>query len=265
MRATSSSPVSLAEPAGTPPIAVVLAIPGSGMLARYFDGPVDGAASLLASRGGAGFHGLGDRPARLRRERRRARRTDRHPRPGRPRAPRARHLRARARHRRRLLRGRPLVRAQARAGDGRRRRSPAAARSRRCRDGAAVRHRYGRHTATRSRRPRSDVGARASLPARDLRVRQPAARAVPAIQASEAAAWPALLRSIASDIRGSAPDHLRRSRTPLADRRRLARRAAAPCSPARPGSRSRSNPVPATTSASATRRPTTTPVRSPSL
>jgi pimeloyl-ACP methyl ester carboxylesterase len=37
----------LAEPARTPPIAVVLAIPGSAMLARYFDGPVDGASSLL--------------------------------------------------------------------------------------------------------------------------------------------------------------------------------------------------------------------------
>ena len=45
----------LAEPAGTPPIAVVLAIPGSAMLARYFDGPVDGAASLLGLGAAQGF------------------------------------------------------------------------------------------------------------------------------------------------------------------------------------------------------------------
>ena len=45
----------LAEPSGTPPIAVVVAIPGSGMLGRYFDGPVDGAASLLALGAAQGF------------------------------------------------------------------------------------------------------------------------------------------------------------------------------------------------------------------
>ena len=45
----------LAEPAGTSPIAVVVAIPGSGMLGRYFDGPVDGAASLLALGAAQGF------------------------------------------------------------------------------------------------------------------------------------------------------------------------------------------------------------------
>jgi pimeloyl-ACP methyl ester carboxylesterase len=45
----------LAEPAVTPPIAVVVAIPGSGMLGRYFDGPVDGAASLLTLGAAQGF------------------------------------------------------------------------------------------------------------------------------------------------------------------------------------------------------------------
>ena len=45
----------LAEPVGTPPIAVVVAIPGSAMLGRYFDGPVDGAASLLGLGAAQGF------------------------------------------------------------------------------------------------------------------------------------------------------------------------------------------------------------------
>ena len=45
----------LAEPAGRRPRAVVLAIPGSAMLSRYFHGPVDPAGSLLDLGASAGF------------------------------------------------------------------------------------------------------------------------------------------------------------------------------------------------------------------
>ena len=91
----------------------------------------------------------------------------------------------------------------------------------------------------------------------------PLARA-PASQASEAAAWPALLRSIASDIRVPLQitygDHERL--WPIDDASLAELRA---CSPPRPGWRSRSNAVPATTSASATPPPRLHLVRSPSL
>ena len=45
----------LAEPAVSPPRAVVVALPGNAMLARYFDGPVDPKGSLLGLGAGDGF------------------------------------------------------------------------------------------------------------------------------------------------------------------------------------------------------------------
>ena len=85
----------LAEPAGTPPIAVVARDPGQRDVGPVLRRPGRRRRVTARARGGAGFHGLGDRPARLRRERRRARRTDRHRRPGGHRAP-ARSTRSRA-------------------------------------------------------------------------------------------------------------------------------------------------------------------------
>ena len=112
-------------------------------------------------------------------------------------------VRERARHRRRLLRGRPLLRAQARARDGRRRRC---ARQLLGIDGAGTGLRYAidsrRPPPRRAGRTWPDVGARSSLPGRDVRrpARLPFGR-VPTCQARRRRPGPRSLRSIAGDIR----------------------------------------------------------------